>query len=307
MGSPGDRMGVSASAIAPPNWHATTGLRCLISWTSSARKNAGTTASSPNTWESLSSPPNSTPVAVPSTHAGYCGSVAPSIASRSKPACPRVASAQEVSTMVCASIERLSLLPRSAGAATTLIGRNLALGITPAATAAAAPPSAARTAVAASCDDPAYWSTDIRIGATKPRHRRKRTTRKPRERTTTRHGPRPRTFRSSVYRLVPSECGTSRIGVETVAGHRTSRHGSPSRPSQGSTIPLRCWHTCPHSPVSSECRAGGGSACTRRIQSVNRFCQPTRRVLVHGREAAHTSNPAGARVTQQAGPADGVA
>lgn len=70
--------------------------------------------------------------------------------------------------MVCASIERLSLLPLSAGAAATLIGRNLALSITPAAIAAAALPSAARTAVAASCDDPANWSADIRIGATKP-------------------------------------------------------------------------------------------------------------------------------------------
>lgn len=70
--------------------------------------------------------------------------------------------------MVCASIERLGLPPLSAGAATTLIGRNLALSITPAAIAAAALPSAARTVVAASCDDPAYWSTDIRIGATKP-------------------------------------------------------------------------------------------------------------------------------------------
>ena len=105
---------------------------------------------------------------MPATQAGYCGSVAPSSFSRSKPPSPRTASAQDASTTAWPSTARRSGPPRRAGAAATPIDRKRALSIAPVAIAVAASPPAASTAVAPNWADPAKTNTDITIGAIDP-------------------------------------------------------------------------------------------------------------------------------------------
>src|SRR5215208_493833 len=63
---------------------------------------------------------------------------------------------------------RRSLLPRSAAAAATPIGRKRAFSIAPVAIAVAALPPAASTDVAPNCEAPANTTADITIGATDP-------------------------------------------------------------------------------------------------------------------------------------------
>ena len=70
--------------------------------------------------------------------------------------------------MVCPSSARCSLLPRSADAAATPIGRNRAFSIAPVAIAVSALPPEASTDVAPNCEAPANTTADITIGATEP-------------------------------------------------------------------------------------------------------------------------------------------
>jgi hypothetical protein len=120
---------------------------------SSARKNAGKTASRPSA--SVSTPPPRTPSAVPLTQQTYWPALCPNRKARSKLPSSRRASAQELSTTVCPCSARFSRPPGSDGPRATPMGRKREFIRAAAATAAPIPPPAERIPMLANCAEPA--------------------------------------------------------------------------------------------------------------------------------------------------------